>query len=329
MKEVIIILLSSISVSTGFAQVGWLVADSLIIDLPKNVTIYTTTDSLDGKPNKAFYLKAKLKDKHLSFEVDTSLGRRFTPKQFYENNDRPIVVVNGSFFNFDKNQNLNVVIKNGEVVAHNIKSVQRKINGKLQKVEIYRSAIGISTKGKADVAWIRTDSGSRIAFGRQAMDSYTNFRTAKIGITKRSLRQIKKEERRLLQKNSFKQWKMYTAIGGGPMLVQDGKVKIYNDEEKQFDGKQGLIDKHPRTAMGYTADGYLIILVIEGRNPGIAEGASLEQEAKMLVNLGCVEALNLDGGGSSCMLVNGRETIKPSDKEGQRPVPAVFIIKGK
>jgi len=37
--------------------------------------------------------------------------------------------------------------------------------------------------------------------------------------------------------------------------------------------------------------------------------------------------LNLDGGGSSCMLVNGKETIKPSDKEGQRAVPAVFIIK--
>jgi len=37
--------------------------------------------------------------------------------------------------------------------------------------------------------------------------------------------------------------------------------------------------------------------------------------------------LNLDGGGSSCMLVNGKETIKPSDKEGQRAAPAVFIIK--
>jgi exopolysaccharide biosynthesis protein len=47
----------------------------------------------------------------------------------------------------------------------------------------------------------------------------------------------------------------------------------------------------------------------------------------MLVQVGCEEALNLDGGGSSCMLVNGKQTITPSDKEGQRPVPAVFIIK--
>jgi exopolysaccharide biosynthesis protein len=95
-----------------------------------------------------------------------------------------------------------------------------------------------------------------------------------------------------------------------------------------FTGK-GLHDRHPRTAMGYTADGRLIILVIQGRMKGLAEGASLMHEALILKDLGCVEALNLDGGGSSCMLVNGRETIKPSDATGQRPVPAVFIIKKK
>ena len=81
--------------------------------------------------------------------------------------------------------------------------------------------------------------------------------------------------------------------------------------------------------MGYTKDNKLIILVIEGRNPGLAEGATLTQEAQMLKEIGCWEALNLDGGGSSCMLVNGKETIKISDKTGQRPVPAVFIIKQK
>jgi exopolysaccharide biosynthesis protein len=45
--------------------------------------------------------------------------------------------------------------------------------------------------------------------------------------------------------------------------------------------------------------------------------------------LGCYEALNLDGSGSSCMLVNRKETITPCDKTGQRPVPAVFIVKAK
>src|SRR6187402_3954374 len=82
-------------------------------------------------------------------------------------------------------------------------------------------------------------------------------------------------------------------------------------------GGNAINDKHPRTAMGYTKDGKLIILMIEGRNT-VAHGATLGQEAQILKDLACWEALNLDGGGSSCMLVNGKETIKTSDKEGQR-----------
>ncbi|HMT73686.1 MAG TPA: phosphodiester glycosidase family protein, partial [Chitinophagaceae bacterium] len=75
-------------------------------------------------------------------------------------------------------------------------------------------------------------------------------------------------------------------------------------------------------------DNKLIILVVEGRNSN-AGGATLTQEAQILKDIGCWEALNLDGGGSSCLLINGKETIKPSDKSGQRPVPAVFIIRQK
>ena len=118
---------------------------------------------------------------------------------------------------------------------------------------------------------------------------------------------------------------MKTAVGGGPVLLTRGTINITNDEERRFHGK-AIHDKHPRTAMGYTSDNKLIILVVEGRNQGIAEGASLIQLANMLKGLHCREALNLDGGGSTCMLVNGMETVKPSDKK-QREVPAVFIVK--
>jgi exopolysaccharide biosynthesis protein len=126
----------------------------------------------------------------------------------------------------------------------------------------------------------------------------------------------------------LKKWsRINTAVGGGPVLLQLGKIKITNNEELKFAGK-AINDKHPRTAMGYTRNGKLIILVVEGRSES-ASGVTLGQEAKILQDLGCWEALNLDGGGSSCMLVNGTETIKPSDKEGQRAVPAVFIIRNK
>ena len=75
---------------------------------------------------------------------------------------------------------------------------------------------------------------------------------------------------------------------------------VTNNEERIFVGK-AINDKHPRTAMGYTKDNKLIILVTEGRNPD-AHGATLIQEAQIFKDLGCIEALNLDGGGSSCLL---------------------------
>jgi exopolysaccharide biosynthesis protein len=78
---------------------------------------------------------------------------------------------------------------------------------------------------------------------------------------------------------------------GGPVLVQNNEVHVTNEEEMMFNGK-AKYDKHPRTAMGYTRDGKLIILVSRD-GCGIAEGATLEQEARMLQRIGCVEALNL------------------------------------
>jgi exopolysaccharide biosynthesis protein len=67
-------------------------------------------------------------------------------------------------------------------------------------------------------------------------------------------------------------------------LLQNGKIFITNEEEMMFTGK-AINDKHPRTAMGYTKDGKLIILMVEGRNT-VAHGATLEQEAQILKDLG-------------------------------------------
>ncbi|MBK9530465.1 MAG: phosphodiester glycosidase family protein [Chitinophagaceae bacterium] len=298
--------------TASFGQVQWINVDADYGPLPSTVQVFKTTDSLDGKPFIAFYVKAKLKDRKLDFTVDTTLGRRLTPLQFYEKNDKPLLVVNGTFFSFATNQNLNVVIKNGEVVSHNIKSVKRKRADSTEYViKINRSAIGIRKNRNADVAWIVTDSTKDFAKAWQ----FPPFREeSEVRVTGTI------SDEKLPQR-----WRMQTAIGGGPVLVQSGTVMIFNEKEMMFTGK-AINDKHPRTCMGYTGDGYLIIMAIQGRLPGIAEGATLEQEAKLLKDLGCIEALNLDGGGSSCMLVNGKETITPSSKGLQRPVPAVFII---
>jgi len=316
-KIVFVVLCLSISFFAK-AQLHWQNVDSLYQPLPSSVHVYKTNDLLDGKPNIAFYVIADLKDRKISFDTDTTYKRRLSPTQFYQKNNQPLVVVNTTFFSFQTNQNLNVVIKDGKLVGYNIHSVAGRGLDTFTYRHPYGSAIGISKKRNADITWLYTDSTKRFAYAIQAptapfKDSLNNFSFDK-AIHSISTRSNK--------------WKMKSAVGGGPILLQNGEVKITNNEELKFVGN-AINDKHPRTAMGYTKDNKLIILVVQGRFPGIAEGATLGQEAKILQDLGCWKALNLDGGGSSCMLVNGKETIKPSDPVGQRAVPAVFLIRKK
>lgn len=187
------------------------------------------------------------------------------------------------------------------------------------------SALGISKRKRADVSWVYSDSLPRwpVAFEKFPIHIKDSLSFASKSIF---LSAVKQSDKKLKTNPVIKKWKMNTAVGGGPVLIHNRNIKISNNEERKFIGK-AIIDKHPRTAVGYTADRKLIILVVQGRSPGTAEGATLTQTAQIMKDLGCMEALNLDGGGSSCLLVNGKETITPSDNKKQRAVPAVFIIK--
>lgn len=305
------------------AQVTWENVDSLYQPLPANVHVYRTNSSIESRKQIAYYVIADLKDKKLEFTVDTSQGRRLSPSQFFEKNKKPVVVVNTTFFSFATNSNLNIVMKNKKLLAYNIHTIPGKGRDTFQYSHPLGSAIGISKKRKADVSWIFTDSTSRKAYHIDQPAGPVKNKSASFPLdSARHYTSIKlPSSRKTLQK-----WKMVTAVGGGPVLVQNGQVNITNNEEMKFGGK-AQFDRHPRTLMGYTSDNKIIIMVIEGRNPGMAEGVTLPEAAQLLKDIGCIEALNLDGGGSSCMLVNGKPTIKVSDRTGERAVPAVFLIK--
>jgi exopolysaccharide biosynthesis protein len=317
LQLIILLIITGLGIFPGFAQLKWVNVSEQYAPLPNSVQIFLSTDSVDGKPNRCFYISADLTDKQLQFTTQVGYGKRLSPTQFYTQENKPLLVVNGTFFSFTDNRNLNAVIREGKLIAYNVPSVKGK-NDSLYRY-ITRGAIGISKKGYPDVAWLFTDTSSRYALALEDEPSTLS------GLSPDpSMKFMKKA----LGKNAgAKKWKVQTAIAGGPVLMHNGQIKITNHEERMF--VNGEKDRHPRTAMGYTADGKLIFLMTEGRNPGTAEGMTLKQQAQTLLSLGCVEALNLDGGGSSCLLLNGKETIKTSDKEGQRAVPAVFMIYSK
>jgi exopolysaccharide biosynthesis protein len=100
-------------------------------------------------------------------------------------------------------------------------------------------------------------------------------------------------------------------IGGGPTLVQKGKVRITAVEERfRNDVSQG---RAPRTALGVDSQGHLLLTTVDGRQPGYSAGMTLRELARTLDELGAQEAINLDGGGSTAMAIKGEVVNKPSD----------------
>ena len=112
------------------------------------------------------------------------------------------------------------------------------------------------------------------------------------------------------------------AVGGGPVLVRDGKP-VYRANEA-FTVSQ-IAPRHPRTAIGQLADGRLIFVVVDGRQPGYSIGMTTFEMALTMLRFGAVRAMQLDGGGSSTMAFDGTVLNSPSDGR-ERPVPTALML---
>ena len=108
-------------------------------------------------------------------------------------------------------------------------------------------------------------------------------------------------------------------------MLQDGQVVIDYIEERLK--KAFAEERHPRTAIGRTKTGDLWLVTIDGRS-AISIGASLRETADIMQRLGCVDAINLDGGGSTAFDLFGKTVNRPSDGI-ERPVANAVLIKGK
>ena len=115
------------------------------------------------------------------------------------------------------------------------------------------------------------------------------------------------------------------AIVSGPLLTDDS-----TDVSLEMTGFN--TNRHPRTMVGITCDGHILFIVVDGRQPGYADGMSLFELRALARSLGCTEALNLDGGGSTTLYVAGEGTNgvvnRPSGKT-ERPVPSILFVRMK
>ncbi|NLO04907.1 MAG: hypothetical protein GX131_03655 [candidate division WS1 bacterium] len=114
------------------------------------------------------------------------------------------------------------------------------------------------------------------------------------------------------------------AIGGGPRLVKDGRKHITASPERFR--PDVCVGTPSRTAIGITAEGRLLLVVAEGVGEGRRCGMTLDELAGTMIKLGAVQAMNLDGGGSSTFVADGRLINAPSDGVQRRVSNALLVF---
>ncbi len=140
---------------------------------------------------------------------------------------------------------------------------------------------------------------------------------------KKQLYQLLEKKKVKLDIKTTPEWKgVKHIISGGPYLVKNGEVFV--DMTAQKLGSIG--GRNPRSAIGYTADNNFILVAVDGRE-GSSIGMTLMELANFMKSIGCVNAMNLDGGGSTVMYVNGQVVNKPQARGGIPLSNAIILSK--
>jgi len=108
-------------------------------------------------------------------------------------------------------------------------------------------------------------------------------------------------------------------VAAGPRLVRGGVIAS---------GTEGFLHeqaRHPRTAIGVTRAETILLVAVDGRQQA-SVGMTVEELARFMLDLGAVEAMNLDGGGSSTMVINGRVANSPSDRKEREVSDALLLV---
>ncbi len=121
---------------------------------------------------------------------------------------------------------------------------------------------------------------------------------------------------------------IHHAIGGGPTLCRKGAIFV--DWKEQGFKSYFVQKKCARTAIGKTAGGDIWLVVVDGKdeskkNTPFSQGASLKELAEIMLRLGCVDAMNLDGGGSSTFNLLGRTFNRPTDQPDRKIANAILL----
>lgn len=279
--------------------------------LPTYISVYKYKQTVSGKNVQAYIAVAEMNNKSVRFKVLGEKRGYKTPQQFYEENSKPSVVLNGGYF--WNGTSLGLMIRDGKTISHQQPVTNREYNGTATPYYPTQGVFGMDNNKVFSAHYGYESQGVLYAYPAPSPN--------KAG-----------DKPQPVPSKDFpangKPWTPVEAIGAGPLLIKDGVYKN-NWEAELFDVASGVgpTANHPRSAVAYHPAGYVLFFVCEGRNKTPATpGLTMKDMADLFLDLGCTNAINLDGGGSSCMLIKGQETIIPSDNGKQRTVTNAIAL---
>lgn len=289
----------------------WHKADTFMRGFPNGIQVYRTTTSFMNKRMNAYCVVFNPKTR-VEFKPKLTTALKKPSAVYAEEPGNRFACINGGFFS--SASSLSLVQYNGTISSANVKSLNRTYNGKSTAYYPTRGAFGISADGVPSVSWVYN-----VGTGNGTVYSYPSpspnlLNTAPQAVPSAAF------------PAGGSPWAVISAIGGSPVLIKDGEINITSAEELiEVDNTSS----RARSAIGYTANGMVVLLAVEGNNPNGGAGLSLAELAQLMKEMGCVGALNLDGGGSTSMTVNGKLTVQPSDAAGERAVISTIILRVK
>ncbi len=264
----------------------------------------------------AAYSIIDLTDPDLEFKVVHSEGADMkTPQEYIDAETNHVyMVANGGYFNMIQNVSISLVKSQGKVIAFDLSGKRQKHNGADIPYYVTPGAFGVYENGTAEVAWsysINGDFTQVWAYPEPSPNCY--------GCPPQLIPDS------MFPKGGYA-WTVPNAVGAGPVIMKNGEVHVTHEEELVYHDNQDALN--PRTGICVTHDNKMVVIVVDGRSE--ASGGLLIQElGELMQTLGCKDALNLDGGGSTAMIVDGFVTNHPSDKTGMRHVTSAVMVLSK
>ncbi len=294
---------------------GWKISTTIGTSFPTGIQVYEFDSIYLGAKIKAYCVAYDSKNTNIEFKpLISTAGKTVTTFAADEaaSGNTVYATINGGFFG--TGQSFSLVEYNNVVSSPNIKALTRVFNGVNTSYFPTRAAFGVTSTGAPSVGWVYSVGATNDVVYTYPTPSPNMLNVAPQAVPTATF------------PVNGSLWNVSSAIGGSPMLVRNSVNNITDAEELI------VIDNtisRARSAIGYNANGIVLTMAVEGGNPP-NNGINLADLASLMRAMSCTDAINLDGGGSTSMVINGARTVRPSDPGGvERAVVSAVIIKRK